>query len=76
MANINIGSTKDFTPDDSTVDSFTMMLVTGAAGDVVLDQVGGNEVTLTAVPVGVWIPVGDAIRIKATGTTATGFLVV
>ena len=76
MANINMGTTHDFTPSDSTVDTFNMLIVTGATGDVVIDQQGGNEITLTAVPVGVWIPVGRAIRIKATGTTATGFLVV
>jgi len=76
MANINIGTTRNFTPSDSTVSAFTMILITGDAGNVSIDQEGGNNVVMTAVPAAVWIPVGNATRIKATGTTATGFLVV
>ncbi len=76
MANVNIGSTRNFTPDDATVDQFTMILVTTTSGDVSIDQEGGNNIVLSSVPTGVWIPVGKAIRIKATGTTAAGFLVV
>ena len=70
------GSAENFTPSDSTVSSFEMFMVTGTSGTVVIDQKGGNTLTLTGVPTNVWMPCGAAVRIKATGTTATGFIVV
>lgn len=76
MASVNIGSAENFTPSDSSVSRFNMFMVTGTPGDVSIDQEGGNNVVLQSVPLNVWIPVGKAVRIKSTGTTATGFLVV
>lgn len=73
---INLGTAHDFTPSDSAVDNFNMFMVTGTSGAVVIDQVGGNSLTLANVPTGQWIPCGEAIRIKSTGTDATGFMVV
>jgi len=75
MANMNMGTTRNFTASNTTVDSFNMVMVTTTSGAVSIDQAGGNNVVMSAVPVGVWIPVGNAIRIKSTGTTAAGFLV-
>ena len=74
MASFNFGTTRNFTPSDVTEDSFNMLLA-GSPGDVVIDQVGGDQVTLTNIPINVWIPVGNAIRIRATGTTAASFMV-
>jgi hypothetical protein len=75
MANFNVGVTRNITPSDSEVMNVNMILV-GTSGDVALDLVGGDTVTITAVPANVWVPVGNSIRIKATGTTATDILAV
>ena len=69
-------NSRNFTPSDITPDNIQGFLITTTAGDVAIDYDGGNSAVLTAVPTGVWIPTGNAIRIKATGTTAVGFLVV
>lgn len=71
----SIGTTRDFTPDDNGNRLFTMFMITGTAGDVTYVN-RGTDVALTNVPTGVWVPCGVASTIKATGTTATGFIVV
>ena len=73
MAN-NIGTTRTLTQSDSTTDAFNMLMVVTTAGTVVFDQIGGNTITLASVPVGVWIPVGQALRVR-TASTAVGILV-
>ena len=45
----------------------------GGAGNVVVTQYGGNDVTFNGVLAGEYIPV-KAIRVKTTGTSATNIL--
>ena len=49
------------------------MLYVGGAGNLKVLTVGGDEVTLTAVPVGTFVPV-NVLRVFATGTTATNIV--
>lgn len=69
-----IGQARDLTKSDTPNDKFTWCLVTTTAGSLVVHSVGGNISTLASVPVGVWIPVGNAINI-ATSSTAVGLMV-
>ena len=68
-------NSRNFTPSNTTNDNFEMFMITTTAGNVAIDYEGGNSEILLAVPVGVWIPCGNAIRIKSTGTNGSGFLV-
>lgn len=61
------------TASDSTVLSGVRSLYIGGAGDVVATPVSGPDVTFTAVPAGTILPIGP-IKVKATGTTATGIV--
>ena len=70
----NFGAAQDLTQSDSSVDSFNWLMVTTTGGSVIIDQVGGNQTTLSAVPVGAWVPVGNAIRVR-TASTAVGIMV-
>lgn len=45
----------------------------GGAGSVVITTVDGNDVTFAGLPAGMILPV-RAVRVKATGTTATGLV--
>ena len=74
MSNFNLGTARDLPKSNSTEDAFNWVMV-ATAGSLVIDQEGGNNVTLAAVPANVWIPVGNAIRIR-TVSTAVGFMVV
>tara|TARA_R110000824_G_scaffold392337_1_gene590691 strand:- start:2 stop:217 length:216 start_codon:yes stop_codon:yes gene_type:complete len=68
---------QNYTPNDAGIDAnIEGFMVTTTGGNVSIDYTGGNTSVLLAVPKGVWIPVGRAERINATGTTAVGFLVV
>ena len=49
------------------------VLYVGGAGNLKVLTVGGDEVTLTAVPVGTFVPV-QVLRVFATGTTATNIV--
>lgn len=69
-----VGQARDLSKSDTANDKFSWLMVTGSTGSVILDLVGGNEVTLAAVPVGVWIPVGNATNVT-TSSTASGFMV-
>ncbi len=71
---INMGTTRDLTKSDTAGEQFNMILVS-IAGSLIIDQVGGNTVTLTDVPANVWIPVGRATNVQ-TGSTALGLMVV
>jgi hypothetical protein len=71
---INLGTTRDVVKSDTPNDTFTMVMVTTTSGSVDFDQEGGNNIVLTAVPVGVWVPVGNATNIN-TATTAVGIMV-
>jgi hypothetical protein len=71
---MRITTSKNLAPSDSTTDDFGWFMVTDVAGSVVYEQRGGNTVTLANVPVGVWMPVGSAFRIR-TASTAVGFIV-
>lgn len=67
---------RNFTPSDSVIDSgFSYFMVTGASGDVSFKATDAEPITVSLVPVGVWIPCGFAKQIMATGTTAVGFLI-
>ena len=58
------------TPNDSTdLTNVARALYIGVAGDVKVDTLGGDTVTLTAVPVGI-LPI-SVTRVYATGTAAT-----
>ena len=48
-------------------------LYVGGAGDVTVITMGGDQVTLTAVPAGSFVPV-QVTRVLSTGTTATDML--
>lgn len=69
-----IKGARDLTPDDVVRTDFQWIMVTTTAGSVVMDAEGGDEITLAAMPVGVWTPVGRMQRIKTT-STAVGFMV-
>lgn len=49
------------------------VLYVGGAGNLKVLTVGGDEVTLTAVPVGTFVPV-QVLRVFSTGTTATNIV--
>ena len=75
MANFDLGSSRDLAQSDTANDEFNWLMVVTTAGSVVYNQAGGNEITLASVPVGVWIPVGNATNVKTT-STAVGIMVV
>ena len=69
-----IGQSRNISTSDVANDRFGWLMVTGTAGSVVYGSQGGNETTLTNVPVGVWVPVGVATHITSS-STATDFIV-
>jgi hypothetical protein len=71
---MRITTSANVAPSDTVRTDFGWFMVTDVAGSVVYENVGGNVVTLANVPVGVWLPVGSAIRIR-TASTAVGFIV-
>ena len=71
---MNIGTAHEVVKSNTPNDTFTMLLVTTTVGTVHFDQIGGNDIELTDVPVGVWIPVGNAINVRTT-STAVGIVV-
>ena len=75
MANYLEGATKDLAESDTPNAKFKWLMVTTTAGSVIVDQVGGDSTTLASVPVGVWIPVGNATNVKI-ASTAVGLMVV
>lgn len=74
MSNFNMGTAHDLAASDTDNDEFNWLMVT-TTGNVVYETKGGNSYTMTAVPVGVWMPCGDATNIT-TASTASGFIVV
>ena len=65
---------KSFTKSDTNgTTQYNWLMVTTTAGDVVL-QNGSGSWTLSAVPVGVWIPCEPFLTVKD-ASTAAGFLV-
>ena len=77
MANSSLGLSKDVTPSDTNVIAeFNWFMITGTGGDVTVELAGGNTHTVSSVPVGVWMPCGNAVKIKATDTDAVGIIVV
>lgn len=68
------GATRDLTLSDTPNSNFSWLMVTTTSGSVVIDQNGGNTVTLASVPVGVWLPVGNATNVQ-TSSTAVGIMV-
>ena len=75
MSNFDMGSVKDLAKSDTDNALFNWVMVTTTTGSVIVDQEGGNSITLAAVPVGVWVPVGKGTNIKI-ASTAVGFMVV
>ncbi len=59
------------TPDDATdLTTPARSIYVGGAGDVVVKNAAGTNVTFTAVPAGTTLPI-QTTRVMATGTTAT-----
>lgn len=75
MANFEMGATRDLAKSDTPNDVFNWVMVTTTSGSVIIDQDGGNSITLASVPAGVWVPVGNGTNIQ-TGSTAIGLMVV
>lgn len=76
MANSNLGLSRDLAKSDTANDpGFNWLMVTGTAGSIVLNTAGGDEKTLSSVPLNVWIPVGRSFNVK-TASTAVGIMVV
>lgn len=71
---MRIGTSRNISTSNTPNDRFSWVLVVTTAGSLVLDQEGGNEITLASVPVNVWMPVGKCTNIKTT-STAAGFIV-
>lgn len=62
------------TPSDAAdLPNATRALYVAGAGDISMITVGGQTVSLTAVPAGSILPLCVA-RVRATGTTATGMV--
>lgn len=66
---------KQVTPSDDTVVHFGYLVVMGNSGNVAVRRADGSVTTYTGLLSGVWIPVGNAVGVNATGTTATNILV-
>jgi hypothetical protein len=75
MANFNLGLTQDLAESDTANAEFNWVMVTTTAGSLIIGTAGGDEITLASVPVGVWIPVGEATHVKI-ASTAVGLMVV
>lgn len=71
---INVGTAHNLIKSDVPNDRFTMVMVTGVSGTLEFDQEGGNVVALPSVPVGVWVPVGNATNVRI-ASTALGIMV-
>lgn len=69
-----IGQARDLSKSDTPNDNFNWCIVTTTSGSLVVGSKGGNIITLANVPVGVWIPVGNATNIT-TASTAVGLMV-
>mgnify|MGYP003626952111 FL=1 len=65
---------RDLAKSETVTTRFKWLLVTTTTGNVVMDMQGGDTITLSAVPVGTWMPVGNALRIR-NASTAVGFIV-
>lgn len=77
MANSSLGLGKNVTPNDSTpLPEFNWFMVVTTAGNVSVEFADGNNHTISSVPVGVWMPCGNAVKVRSTGTTAVGIIVV
>lgn len=62
----------DVTPDDATdLSGLTRAIILGGSGDVAVVLKNGDTLTLPALAAGVIYPL-RAVRVLATGTTATG----
>lgn len=72
---VNLGTTRDIVKSDTPNDQFNMVMVTTTSGSISYDQIGGNTIVLASVPVGIWVPVGNATNIN-TASTALGLMVV
>jgi hypothetical protein len=64
------------TPNDSTdLPTAARGLYIGGAGNVKVTMQGGQDVTFTALAVGVWYPL-SVTRVWSTGTTATNIVAI
>lgn len=69
------GAARDLALSDTKNDTgFSWVMVTGTAGSVIVNQVGGNQTTLASVPIGVWVPVGQGTNVRI-ASTAVGIMV-
>jgi hypothetical protein len=67
-------SAEDITPDNSNdLDKATRGIYVGVSGDVKVDMVRGGTVTFIGLAAGIIHPI-RAIRVYATGTTATSII--
>lgn len=69
-----MGKATDYTKSDTNTGSFNWVMV-NTAGSLVVDHKGGDQTTLVNVPANVWIPVGEAVRVRL-ASTAVGIMVV
>lgn len=77
MANSSLGVAQNVTPSDSeTLSEFNWFMVVTTAGNVSVEFANGQNHTITSVPVGVWMPCGNAVKVRDTDTTAVGIIVV
>ena len=70
----NVGTARDLVKSNTTIDHFSMIMVTDSSGSIIYNQEGGGQITITNALAGVWIPVGQAIRVR-TASTAVGLVV-
>lgn len=69
-----ISSARDLAKSDTPNDNFNWVMVTTTSGSLVIGKEGGNETTLSSVPIGVWIPAGNATHVTL-ASTAAGLMV-
>jgi len=80
MASSSLGNTVDVTPHDTNevVGGFDFIMVNVTGSVSYIRNRGGvvETITMASVPSGVWIPAEKGKIVKATGTSATGIMVV
>lgn len=69
-----ITSCRDLAKSDTPNARFEWLMVTNTQGTVILDTASEDQVTLTSVPVGIWIPTGTCTNVRV-ASTADGFMV-
>lgn len=71
---MQLTAARNLTKSDTPNDNFTWVLVTTTAGTLEIESEGGNIRTITNVPTGVFLYVGNATNVR-TASTAAGLIV-